>query len=58
VLRLKEGDCVKFSMNVTHTERETGQTYNECHDPDYDSPQGPMVNTMFEGDLTSLSPIS
>ena len=49
---------MKFSMNVTHTERETGQTYNECHDPDYDSPQGPMVNTMFEGDLTSLSPIS
>jgi hypothetical protein len=59
VLGLKEGDYVRFSINVTHIEDgEPGIIYDECHDPDYDSPKGPPVNATFVGELTALSPIS
>lgn len=58
VLALKEGDYVRFSLNVTHVEQDTGTFYDECHDPDYDSPKGPLVNTMLSGELTQLAPLS
>ena len=59
VLGLKEGDYVRFSINITHVEEGDPRVIdNECQDPDYDGPRGPQVNAMLGGGLTSLAPIS
>ena len=54
---LKEGDYVKFSLNVDNLEKGSSTPYDECHDPFYHSPRGPLVNKFLTGKGFALSPL-
>jgi hypothetical protein len=61
LLKLKEGDYVKFSMKDSEAlEDAPGKTYQECDTQDYADGEGPHINRMLgggSGDLISLTPL-
>lgn len=55
---LKEGDYVKFSIDVNHIQEDApGILYQECDRQTYSDGSGPHLNVFLGGNLTALSPL-
>lgn len=53
---LKEGDYVKFSVDVTHAQEVGAPPYQECDTTNSDNGR-PHLNVYLVGDVTELSPL-